>query len=210
MPPTALGLAFHVVSEDRVKTWQEVNGDETLALDWPIDENSHVWEIGGFTGRWAKQMAEKYNPFINIFEPQVWLCDRLQDEFRNNHKVFIHPYGLWTHDTLMTLWEHDTDGASVMLGSGRTSKVCSFLNILRDWSGRVDVCLMNIEGAEYVLIPHMIGLGLMADVRFFWCQFHPGLVYHGELQMAMIRNGMERTHKILWDYYPTAVAWERR
>jgi len=43
-------------------TWFEVDGDNTLALDWKIDEHSIVWEIGGFEGRWAAQIQEKYNP----------------------------------------------------------------------------------------------------------------------------------------------------
>jgi hypothetical protein len=33
-----------------MSTWQEVNGDETYALDWELNEDSHVWEIGGFEG----------------------------------------------------------------------------------------------------------------------------------------------------------------
>lgn len=190
-------------------TWQDARGDETLALDWSINEDSLVMEIGGYEGRWAAQMVEKFNPYMHIFEPQVWLSDRLEQRFSSNRKVQVHPFGLWTHDTTLRLWEHGTDGASVIRNDGRTSEVCEFRDAIR-YMDNIDVCLMNIERAEFVLIPYLLGLGLMNNFRFFWCQFHPGSGVLDNIKTERIFDGMGRTHEILWDYYPTAVAWERR
>ena len=192
------------------QTWFDVKGDETLALNWPIDSDALVWEVGGFEGRWAAQMIEKYHPHVHVFEPQIWLFHKLQERFENNLKVSVSPFGLWTHDCTMRLWEHDTDGASVMRRDGRTSELCDFHDIMHSLLKPVDVCLMNIEGAEYVLIPHMIGLGLMQHFRFFWCQFHPGIVAYGNEKFDLIYAGMEATHRVIWNYFPTAVAWERK
>ena len=192
-------------------TWQEVNGDETLALDWTIGENALVWEIGGFEGRWASQMVEKYNPMMHIFEPQQWAVEHLKTRFAGAPKVSIHPFGLWTHDTKLRLWEHDTDGASVVKNNGRTSEVCDFEDIFKYINTTdVDVCLMNIEGAEYALIPYLLGLGMMERFRYFWCQFHPETSLFSEQKEARIFNGMFATHRVMWSYLPTAVAWERR
>jgi hypothetical protein len=55
--------------ETTLYDWLAVDGDNNLAIDWPIDENSVVWEIGGYEGRWAEMMAEKHNPEIHFFEP---------------------------------------------------------------------------------------------------------------------------------------------
>lgn len=195
-----------------MKTWQEVDGDNTLALDWPIDEHALVWEVGGFTGRWAGQMVEKFHPIMHIFEPQIWLVERLVERFYAVPGVSIQPIGLWTHHAYLSLQEHDTDGASVVRTEGRKSEVCRFEDIysfLRI-SAPVDVCLMNIEGSEFVLLPYLLGLGMMESFRFFWCQFHPGIVQFGEEKYARICEGMSRTHRVRWDYYPTAVAWERK
>lgn len=192
------------------QTWQEVNGDETLALDWPIDSSSVVWEIGGYEGRWAAQMVERFDPSIHIFEPQIWLYSKLVERFERNPKAAIYPFGLWTHDAVLRVWEHATDGASVMRHDGRTSEFCDFRDVMCSLTQPVDVCLMNIEGAEYVLIPHLIGLGLMQQFRFFWCQFHPGMVQYGGEKSDLIYAGMATTHRVLWSYFPTAVAWERK
>lgn len=195
-----------------MKTWQEDRGDETLALDWPLCEDSVVWEIGGFEGRWAGQIIEKYHPYIKIFEPQQWAVKKLEEKFGHLPNVSIQPFGLWPHTTVLRLWEHDTDGASVMRNDGRESEFCDFQDIYGNlrMEGDIDLCLMNIEGAEYTLLPYLIGLDMMEKFRYFWCQFHPGLVQFGEEKTARIFSGMSRTHNVLWDYYPTAVAWERK
>ena len=78
------------------QNWLEINGDETLALDWNLNENSTVWEIGGFTGRWAGQIVDKFNCNIVIFEPQMFLVEMLHKKFAGNEKVTIYPFGLWT------------------------------------------------------------------------------------------------------------------
>jgi len=191
--------------------WFKDKGDETVALDWEINQESMVWEIGGFEGRWAKQMEEKYNPHITIFEPQLWAVERMQAKFQGNPKVAIRPFGLWVIDARMSLHKYETDGCSI-LGDGETAARADFLDAYSVKQDRqdVDVCLMNIEGAEYALLPYMIGMDMMQNFRYFWCQFHPGLVQDGDRRSNTLFKMLAHTHHKLWDYFPTAVAWERR
>ena len=193
---------------DQHSKWKEVNGDETFALDWKIKSSALVWEIGGFEGRWAAQMAEKYDPWIEIFEPQGWAVERLQKRFAENQKFTIKPYGLWVMQAALPLYNFETDGAS-LLAEGVRSQVCNFMDVYKELHSGVDVCLMNIEGAEFVLLPYLIGYDLMRYFRYFWCQFHT-FVPGSEKKIVDINKGMAKTHKVLWDFYPTAVAWERR
>lgn len=196
---------------DNERLWKTLDGDHRFALDWPVGPDSVVWEIGGFEGRWASQMVETYDPYISIFEPQQWAVQILRKKFKGNPKVKIFPHGLWTHDSALPLWEHDTDGASVVKQAGRTREICDFADIFQAGGGTVvDVCLMNIEGGEFVLLPYLIGLDQMRLFRFFWCQFHPGVMRLAKEKTKLIYRGLEKTHHVLWDYYPTAVAWERK
>lgn len=190
--------------------WKEVNGDETLALDWDIDRSSLVWEIGGFAGRWAAQMAEKYNPFIEIFEPQPWAVERLQERFTGNRKIEIRPFGLWVMNASLPVYSYETDGAG-LLSEGVKNHVCPFEDIYVniDPKDDIDVCLMNIEGSEFILIPYLLGNDLMQHFRYFWCQFHLFVPQSVE-RMNTIYQKMETTHRVRWDYFPTAVCWERR
>lgn len=194
---------------DQNPKWFTNNGDETRALNWHgINSRSVVWEIGGYEGRWAAQIAEKYDPTIHIFEPQDWAVVKLTKRFLDNPKIHIHPYGLWLTNDSLPLYNFETDGAS-LIQAGARSGVCNFRDVYEVASEHkgVDLCLMNIEGAEFMLIPYMIGMGMMKKFNYFWCQFHR-FVKHSDERMNEIYKSMLRTHDKVWDYYPTAVAWE--
>jgi len=44
------------------KRWEDDNGDFTKILDYPIDENSQVIELGGYIGEWTEKLVNKFNP----------------------------------------------------------------------------------------------------------------------------------------------------
>src|SRR5258706_16007752 len=90
------------------QNWHEVKGDETLALDWPLDENSHVWEIGGYEGRWAQQIWDKFHCNITIFEPQLWAVEKMKERFQGIDKIEIRPYGLWTEENSLMIGNYHT------------------------------------------------------------------------------------------------------
>lgn len=197
--------------------WLQVRGDDTLALDWPLTAESHVWEIGGFEGRWAGQMAEKFDCHIDIFEPQIWAVERLHEKFKGNPKVITRPYGLWVDDGYFPLSKYFTDGASLMETKDpnetrletRLEHFKYYGKVIDAFVPPIDVGLMNIEGAEYYLIPAMVANGKMERFEHFWCQFHTAFeMYAG--QTDKIYENMSHTHDLLWDCFPTAVAWKKR
>lgn len=194
------------------KNWFDEKGDETLALDWPLNENSHVWEIGGFEGRWAAQIVEKFHCHMEIFEPQPWAIVRLQEKFDDNPKVNVNPFGLWIQDGFFRMGAFGSDGAS-MMATARTDIGLGhfkyFEPVLNNFTAPIDLALMNIEGAEYFLLPAWIHKGLIGRFDYFWCQFHL------EQQLAVGQSGqimdlMSASHDLLWDCFPTAVAWKRK
>ena len=190
--------------------WLGVDGDDTLALDWPIDENSVVWEIGGYKGRWAIQMAEKFNPTIHFFEPMTWAINQAGVALQN-YKVTLHNIALWTHGGEMSIGDYGRDGASLLKPDNKDQRdvlVCDVEEAMHRF-GPVDVCLMNIEGGEFVLLPYMIGMDLMKHIKYFWAQFHL-FVPNSDRKLKTIRNMLSRTHDLLWDCGSTAMAWKRR
>jgi len=189
--------------------WKSVNGDETYALEWDINKRSLVWEIGGFEGRWASQIAEKYDPYITIFEPTKFGYGRCSERLFVNKKVKVNPHGLWVTDCDLPLYNPGNDGGSVLMPHV-TSEVCHFLDVYTEIKDTdVDLCLMNVEGAEYILLPYMIANRLMENIRYFWCQFH-SFMPDSEERYLRIHEGMKRTHNLKWTFFPTAVAWERK
>lgn len=198
-----------------IQTWQEVDGDNTLALDWPLTEDSHVWEIGGFEGRWVQQIWDKFHCHIDIFEPQDWAVAKMKKRFEGIDKIKIHPYGLWTENTELLIGNFHTDGASVMKDDGREQKVTGVFKDFRKVFGvfptkNIDLMLMNIEGAEYALLPAFLEFGLMTSVFNFFCQFHPDDQDLPHVRSYEIFSEMDTSHEMIWNFYPTAVAWTMR
>lgn len=193
-----------------IESWREVDGDNTLALDWPLDADSHVWEIGGYEGRWAAQIADKFHCYIDIFEPQGWAVEKMRERFRDNPKITIHPYGLWLQNKWLKMGDYFTDGASVMKPAD-LDHLMEFKDIYHEvmnFEHGIDLCLMNIEGAEWLLINSLQAAGAFIRFKRFWCQFHE-FVGDAPRRRHVTYDSIGLTHRLLWDHYPTAVAWER-
>lgn len=200
-----------------IEKWRAVDGDNTLALDWPLTEDSHVWEIGGFEGRWVQQIWDKYHCHITVFEPQLWAVEKLSKRFFGIDKIDIRPYGLWIKEGWEPIDRFETDGATVIeqaaVPMDNKTGQGFFKNIWDEVYGfefDIDLALMNIEGAEYTLIPFMANSGIINRLEYFWCQFHPNLNDFNQPLSTDIYAMMSKTHDMLWDCYPTAVAWKRR
>jgi hypothetical protein len=201
-----------------IANWREADGDNTYALDWPLTENSHVWEIGGFEGRWAQQIWDKFHCHITIFEPQLWAVERMQKRFAGIGNIDIRPYGLALDDEKRQIGNYHTDGASLVNDDGREptqpGDFKGFYHEVYNFPHDIDLALMNIEGYEYTLIPNFIASGVISRFNYFWCQFHPGLVSNEPSEQFeatdQIFDQMETTHEMIWSFFPTAVAWRRK
>lgn len=198
-----------------VQNWLDIDGDNTLALDWDLTENSHVWEIGGYVGRWAQQIWDKFHCHIDIFEPQLWAVETLNQKFLGIDKIRIHPYGLLPEDGRHYLHNFYNDGASLYDAGHGTKYTVEFRAIHKvfdRFGSDIDLALMNIEGAEFELLPFLIANKHMTKFRQFWCQFHMGLSGIPDVndRKDWIFDEMEKTHEMMWNCFPTAVAWRLR
>ncbi len=194
--------------------WFQARGDDTLALNWPgVNEDSVVWEIGGYEGRWALQMAEKYNPELFVFEPQDWAVVKIKEKLMG-YKANVYQFGLWTHGSEMTLTEFGRDGGTLMPypGGKDDQKILvadAYSFFIKERIEQIDVCLMNIEGGEFVLLPYMIGMGMMPKIKYFWIQWHLFVQTAAE-KWLRLRQMLDVTHEMIWDCGSTAQAWRRR
>ena len=194
--------------------WFKIDGDNTLALDWPgIGSDSIVWEIGGYEGRWTAQMSAKYDPFLFVFEPQDWAYERMKERFQGNEKIKLYQFALWTHDGEMKIGDYEHDGASLLKPDDASVKdvliVDAYSFFLQQDYEFVDVCLMNIEGGEFVLLPYMIGLGMMKHINYFWLQWHL-YVKDAWDKIERLHEMLSLTHDMFWDCGSTAQAWRKR
>lgn len=195
---------------------------EALMLGWPLTDKSVVFDVGAFEGKWAAKIAERYNPALYLFEPQAEgsHMDRLREGLQGrNYRLF--PYALGERNAELPMGEWDTDGCSFLLteedarrpGNTRTQMGHGLMVDAVAWLDsyeieNVDLASINIEGYEFRLLPYLIDTGAIRRFQRLAVQFH--LFVPGAEQMAdAIRSRMAETHHVLWDAFPTWVAWER-
>lgn len=201
------------------------------SFDWPLTAPAVVVEVGGFTGRWVSGMASRYPGVYHVFEPQPWAAERLRQRFETESlpgaDLVLHRYAIGPAPAQVLMGGWETDAASILLDDrfyerhpeeGRRERGVIEVREVGDvfraheaLAGPIDVMMMNIEGYEFQLLPVMIDLGIIERVRFLCVQFHLDHDPLGpRLGEARIRERLERTHRIRFDY-PDGVltCWER-
>lgn len=179
------------------------------AIDWPLNSDSTVVEVGGYKGRWALQIAERYHPRLFVFEPQIWAHEVCKVALGDTATV-LH-YALGDADGIGTMGSYETDGCSLVKpGEGMLFPV-SVREIGAALRGleitTIDLMLMNIEGYEYTLLPHMLSKGILP--KRLMVQFHTFIDQYG-MALAHIHAALERYgYRIVWTYGVMLTAWER-
>lgn len=176
------------------------------SVDWPqLTSESVVVEVGAFHGRWAQHIQERYHPRLFVFEPQTWLIPELQERLPG---ATICRYGLWSRDEqYAAMVEYGTDGATFATTGGRQPGVGELRKISTAFSAlgitHIDVMLMNIEGGEHVLLPHMFKQRIYPATLIIQTHGTPH-------EQRALRQIIARHYTNLWDYGCTLSAWQHK
>jgi FkbM family methyltransferase len=165
------------LNSEELQRWRKDGGEETHILDYDLNKNSVVIDLGGYTGEWGQLMIEKYNPNLYILEPVFSFYSGMVSKFSKNSKVHLLNVGIGTknEDGLIYL---SKDGTSSNISDGKSTKVkfTTFETILESWNlHEVDLLQMNIEGDEYPVLEHMIETGYINRIKNIQIQFHLGI-----------------------------------
>lgn len=181
------------------------------AIDWPLTTESVVIEVGGYIGRWALQIMERYHPHLYVFEPQVWAAETCRAVLEGGATVLTH--GLGAEDATLPMGAWETDGCSFVkpgLGIPGTFGVMKEVGKALKELGisQIDLMMINIEGGEYTLIPHMLDKGILP--QRLMVQFHTFVDGYGT-QLASIHERLEGLgYTVPWTYGVMLTAWERK
>ncbi len=184
-----------------VNRWFKCRGDETLRLDYALNQGSVVVDLGGYKGDFADAIHDKYGSTVYLFEPVREFYDGCNQRFAGNPKIHCFNYGLSDSRGIFSISE-EADGSSVVKSSAvsgmETVRIESFAATARELGlAQIDLIKINIEGGEYDVLPAMIGSGWINKTRNVQVQFHnfiPGAVE----KRNKIRVDLARTHVEIW------------
>lgn len=190
---------------------------EVLAEVWPmcrqfdLKPGDVVVVAGCFTGKVCELLLELYPGIIvHGFDPQEWAINQaherlaIADQPRKN--VFLHPYGLWYETGSVRMYDYETDACSTdefdthkpsFIGQFREfTKVMSNLDI-----GYINLFVMNMEGAEFKLLPHLFQEDWLPYIEKLAIQWH--LHDRPSIEMdVMINSILANFHDMIIDKRP--------
>ena len=182
--------------------WASVQGDKTLRLFYEeLDEESTVLDLGGYEGQWASDIYAMYRCRIHVFEPVDEFAENIRLRFVNNPDIFVYRFGLSDCNQVLML-SKDKDSSSVYkIGKSQikiyTIKALDFFE--ENKIELVDLMKINIEGAEYDLLDHLIITGLVKKIKNIQIQFH-SFVPNANRRMKDIQECLSETHELTYQY----------
>jgi FkbM family methyltransferase len=178
-------------NSDEMVKWFKDNGDNTHNITYNLTENSIIMDLGGYTGVWAQQMIEKYNPNVYILEPVTKFYEGMVNKFSNNPKVHLMNVGVSTEDKEGTIFINgDATSSNLTNGESIIVKFNTIEAVLEKWGlTEFDLIQINIEGDEYPLLENMLETGIVNIFKNIQIQFHLGVENDVE-RRDKIRNGL--------------------
>lgn len=123
------------------------NGNEMLKECSLLNENSVIFELGGYKGDWAESMYQKYFCNCYVFEPVKEYYHAILQKLQDEKKVHIYNMGIGTasYETMISV---SNDGSSIYDNNGEEKiKIKSFEEFLSENQIRkIDLLQINIEG----------------------------------------------------------------
>ena len=196
------------------KLWDKAKGDETHRLNYDdLDENSIVFDLGGYKGDWASDIFSKYGSHIYVFEPAHKFYAKIVDRFKKNPKIKVFDYGLADKNLDLEM-AMSNDGSSVynkkiVSAEHEVVKLVDAAEFLQNQNiENIDLMKINIEGGEYDLLNHLIDIGFIENINNIQVQFHP-FVDRAEERMSELEKRLALSHKKTYSYKFVWENWER-
>lgn len=185
--------------------------ESNLRYDYDLNEESIVFDLGGYEGQWTSDIFGRYRCTVFVFEPVRHLFNSIKTRFRHNASVKCFPFGLAERDYSTTI-NIDQNRSSIYISTGggqeihlqRASKFFEENGI-----SHIDLLKINIEGAEYDLLDHLIATRLIQCISNIQVQFHE-FVPNASERMKDIQSELQKTHRLTYQYIFVWENWTLR
>jgi FkbM family methyltransferase len=194
-----------------VNRWFKDKGDEKLRLDYDLNSSSCVFDLGGYKGDFAEMINNKFGCHVHVFEPSKIFYEECTTRFSSNKKITVYNFGLSDTNGAFILTD-DQDGSSTLpIIDGNDGQVCEikrFFDVYKEIQpDDIDLIKINIEGAEYPLLNHIIEKGLHLHIKNIQIQFH-NFVENAPKLRENITEKLAATHRRTWCYDFVWENWE--
>ncbi len=195
-------ITTEIIMEKDIDRWNNDKGDEILRLDYQLNENSLVLDLGGHVGKFASEVYSIYHCRILVFEPVKEYHEYLSWKFRANNNIKIYPFGLGPRTEQLLIELAGNESSIVRRSQEGPKEVIRIESIDRffiDNIESVDLMKINIEGAEYELLDCLLDTPHIHKIKNIQIQFHDFLEYHIKW-IYKLREKLQKTHHVTYSY----------
>jgi FkbM family methyltransferase len=194
--------------------WRRDGGDDSLVIDYPLNENSQVIELGGFQGLWTKRISKKFNCNVLVIEPIREFYDQMNYDFdqslKNRQKIKTENAGISTEEKTLYFSVAGDATSSHIQSNNPVSIKCFPLEYYMEKHkiDKVDLIQINIEGEEYPLMEKWIQSEILKKFKYLQIQYHR-IGENYEIRHKNIQEGLKNLGFVLrWEYPFVWESWE--
>lgn len=192
--------------------WSRDRGDETLRLEYPLNEESVVFDLGGYQGDFAFEINKKYGCHVFVYEPVKKFYEQCILRFDNNPKIKCFNYGLFNESGKAFISDED-NGSSIIKNNTSNNEQIILKQFKEEYDRlgikKINLLKINVEGSEFLIIPHLIEQNLIKNINDLQVQFHTFFPNAEELRNE-IRSNLKKTHIEQWNYPFIWESWRLR
>lgn len=143
----------------------------------------HFIDCGGNIGQATKWVLERYDvDKIDIFEPLDFNYEILKKNFRDS-RINLHKKAVWIKDEMVNFYIQDYGnrvGSTIIKGKWNTCQIPVQIEAidLSNWihqfidESRYNILKLDIEGAEYDLLPYLFANSVDKKIDEWFIEFH--------------------------------------
>lgn len=198
------------LNSEELSKWFSDNGDQTHNLNYPLNEESVVMDLGGFKGIWASQIINLYNPNVYIIEPIYDYYNYMVSKFAHTNKVKLMNVGISDEDKEDIIFINEDGSSFNSSGKPEKVKLLTMKSIFNEWNlKKVDLLQINIEGHEYLLLENLVNEDILDKFKYIQIQFHQGIEDYISRRDSIHKKLLDRGFKIRFNYLFVWESWEK-
>lgn len=175
--------------------WYNENGDNTYRINYDLNSESVVVDLGARHGNWSTLIRNKYSPKIYCFEVVEQFCNELRNK---NFQTFC--LAVTDKNTKIKLGVFESEASIYYSDSDfECESICASKIFETIGEEKIDLIKINVEGAEYNILNELISTDQIKKINNLQVQFH---LFDGEQNddYVEIANKLSETHTLTWRF----------
>jgi FkbM family methyltransferase len=188
----------HSIFHREVTRWFADEGDLTLRMDYNLNHDSKVLDIGGFKGDFASDIYSKYLCNISVFEPIKSHSNFITGRFKLNPNIKVNDFAFGSSDRIDKI-TIAAEASSLYIDSDKYELITvKDFNEFMNGENVIDLAKINIEGGEYELLEN-ISEDNIKKIKNIQVQFHT-FISDCQARKHAIREKLSLTHDCTYCY----------